>query len=103
MAAPIGQPPFQCAVAGASGLLAQPWSAFVTKLVDAVKAASSDAEGGVITLGTYTKAVLPTATTPGQMIYVSDATGLHVTGSVCFSTAAGAVNWIDTTTGVIVV
>lgn len=58
---------------------------------------------GMVTLGSFTKAALPTATKAGQMIFVSDATGAHVTGSLCFSSAAGTASWIDVTTGVAVV
>jgi hypothetical protein len=49
------------------------------------------------------KGSLPAATGAGQVLYVSDATGLHVTGSLCFSTAADNTHWIDVTTGVAVV
>lgn len=68
--------------------------------------ASSLTSVGVLTapqLHSYAKASLPTATAAGQIIYVSDATGAHVTGSLVFSNATGASNWIDVTTGVAVV
>jgi len=55
---------------------------------------------GLTTLGSYAKAALPTATSVGQVIYVSDATGAHVTGSVAFANATGSANWIDVTTGI---
>jgi hypothetical protein len=50
--------------------------------------------------GPYLKAALPTALQAGQMIYVSDATGAHVTGSAAFWNGT---SWIDVTTGVAVV
>jgi hypothetical protein len=50
-------------------------------------------------LAVYAKASLPTGTA-GQVIYVSDATGAHVTGSLCFFNGTA---WIDVTTGVAVV
>lgn len=46
-------------------------------------------------LASYAKASLPTGST-GQVIYVSDATGAHVTGSVAFYNGT---HWIDVTTG----
>lgn len=55
-----------------------------------------------IGLGSFAKAALPTATAAGQVIYVSDATALHGTGSLAFSRAAGT-TWIDATTSVTVV
>ena len=54
-------------------------------------------------LPTYVKASLPIATSLGSLIYVSNATGAHVTGSVAFSNALDATHWIDLTTGVAVV
>jgi len=46
---------------------------------------------------TYTLATLPTVSDDGGVsIYVSDATGASLTGSLCFSN--GTV-WIDVTTG----
>lgn len=53
-------------------------------------------------LKSYTVATLPAATAAGQMIYVSDAVGASVTGSVCFSNDVGAEDWIDVTTGAVV-
>ena len=47
----------------------------------------------------YTKVTLPAVGSAGGLIYVSDATGLTLTGSLCFSNGA---NWIDVTTGTIV-
>lgn len=59
---------------------------------------------GLLQLKSYAKAAKPAATAVGQLIYVSDATGAHVTGSLCFSNAAsGTANWIDVTTGIAVV
>jgi len=57
---------------------------------------------GLVGLKSYLKGSLPSATVVGQVIYVSDATGAHVTGSMCFSNATGTGNWIDVTTGNIV-
>jgi hypothetical protein len=53
-------------------------------------------------LPSFIKTALPTADAVGELIYVSNATGAHVTGSICFSTATGTANWIDVTTGVAV-
>jgi hypothetical protein len=47
----------------------------------------------------YVKASLPAVGAAGGMIYVSDATGAHVTGSLAFSNGT---SWIDVTTGVAV-
>jgi hypothetical protein len=58
---------------------------------------------GLPQLPSYLKASLPTATAAGQVIYVSNATGASVTGSVCVANAVGAANWIDLTTGIAVV
>ena len=44
---------------------------------------------------TYTLATLPTATA-GLLIYVSDATGASLTGSLCFGNGT---NFVDVTTG----
>jgi hypothetical protein len=44
---------------------------------------------------TYTLATLPTATA-GLVIYVSDATGASLTGSLCFGNGS---NFVDVTTG----
>jgi hypothetical protein len=44
---------------------------------------------------TYTLATLPTATA-GLLIYVSDATGDSLTGSLCFGNGT---NFVDVTTG----
>jgi len=44
---------------------------------------------------TFTLATLPTATA-GLLIYVSDATGASLTGSLCFGTCT---NFVDVTTG----
>jgi hypothetical protein len=49
---------------------------------------------------TAVKTALPTVTPAGKLLYVSNATGLHVTGSLCFSNGT---SWIDVTTGVAVV
>ena len=54
---------------------------------------------GVPTLPTYTLGTLPAVGTGGGMIYVSDATGSGVTGSMCFSNGT---SWIDVTTGIAV-
>lgn len=47
----------------------------------------------------FAKASLPAVGAAGGMIYVNDATGAHVTGSLCFSNGT---SWIDVTTGVAV-
>lgn len=52
-----------------------------------------------LTTGPFSKASLPTAVAVGQPIYVSDATGAHVIGSLCFWNGT---SWIDCTTGVAV-
>jgi len=44
---------------------------------------------------TFTLATLPTATA-GLLIYVSDATGASLTGSLCFGNGT---NFVDVTTG----
>mgnify|MGYP001035301784 FL=1 len=44
---------------------------------------------------TFTLATLPTATA-GKLIYVSDATGASLTGSLCFGNGT---NFVDVTTG----
>ena len=44
---------------------------------------------------TFTLATLPTATA-GLLIYVSDATGASLTGSLCF---CNGTNFVDVTTG----
>jgi hypothetical protein len=51
-------------------------------------------------LTSYAVASLPVVGTAGGIIYVSDATGSGVTGSMCFS---NGVAWIDVTTGIGVV
>jgi hypothetical protein len=51
-------------------------------------------------LPSYLKTALPAVGTAGGMIYVSNATGAHVTGSACFSNGT---SWIDVTTGIAVV
>lgn len=64
--------------------------------------ASSLTSVGILTapqLQSYAKASLPSAVAAGQVIYVSDATGLHKTGSVAFSIATGTGSWVDVTTG----
>ena len=48
---------------------------------------------------TFTLATLPTATA-GLLIYVSDATGASLTGSLCFGNGT---NFVDVTTGAAVV
>lgn len=53
-----------------------------------------------VNLPSFAKASLPAVGTAGGAIYVSDATGLHVTGSMCFSNGT---SWIDVTTGIAVV
>lgn len=58
---------------------------------------------GLTTVGINAKSALPSATTAGQVIYVSDAAGLYNTGSLCFSIATGTGSWIDVTTGNIVI
>ena len=55
-------------------------------------------DNGFIT-PTYTLATLPTATA-GLVIYVSDATGASLTGSLCFGNGS---NFVDVTTGAAVV
>ena len=55
--------------------------------------------GDIPTLPTYTVGTLPGVGSGGGMIYVSDATGASVTGSMCFSNGT---SWIDVTTGVAV-
>ena len=50
----------------------------------------------ISTAGTYTLATVPAVGAGGGTIYVSDATGDSLTGSLCFSN--GTV-WIDVTTG----
>ncbi len=54
---------------------------------------------GIPVLPIYTVSTLPTGVLAG-MIYVSDATGAHVTGSLCIYNGT---DWIDQTTGVAVV
>jgi hypothetical protein len=61
---------------------------------------------GPVTVSSYAKASLPTPTAVGEMIYVNDATGAHVTGSLAFAvfTVTGPTGpWIDVTTGTKVV
>ena len=57
--------------------------------------------GAFVNTDGYHKASLPTALYPGQMIYVVDATGAHVTGSMAFWNANTG-HWIDVTTGIAV-
>ncbi len=57
---------------------------------------------GLAGFKSYAKGSLPLATAVGQVIYVSDATGAHVAGSLAFANATGAANWIDVTTGLAV-
>ncbi len=54
---------------------------------------------GVPTVPSYVKASLPAVGSGGGLIYVSDATGASVTGSLCFSNGT---SWIDVTTGIAV-
>jgi hypothetical protein len=49
----------------------------------------------IVKSSTYTLATLPTATA-GLLIYVSDATGASLTGSLCFGNGT---NFVDVTTG----
>ena len=51
--------------------------------------------------GPFVKASLPTGT-PGQVIYVLNATGMHVTGSLAFYDGNTS-SWIDVTTGLAIV
>lgn len=60
----------------------------------------TDAPPLAITNASYAKASLPSATHVGQQIYVNNATGAHVTGSLAFWNGT---NWIDVTTGVAIV
>ena len=53
---------------------------------------------GTMLAASYVKASLPGGVT-GDVIYVSDATGAHVTGSLAFYNGT---SWIDVTTGVAV-
>ena len=62
---------------------------------------STQGFGALVNTDGYHKASLPTALFPGQMIYVVDATGAHVTGSMAFWNANTG-HWIDVTTGVAV-
>lgn len=55
---------------------------------------------GVPVVPTYTVGTLPAVGAGGGIIYVSDAVGASVTGSLCFSNGT---SWIDVTTGVAVV
>lgn len=56
--------------------------------------------GMPLKLKSYTVATVPSvAGTAGQIIYVSDATGASVTGSLCYSNGT---SWIDVTTGIAV-
>lgn len=55
--------------------------------------------GYLVESAAFYKASLPTADYLGQSIYVADATGAYVTGSLCFWNGT---NWIDVTTGVAV-
>ena len=87
------------AVSGTSALAA----VTATTLSATAVTATSLTVSGLIGAKSYTLVTLPTATAVGQVIYVSNATGAHVTGSLCFSNAVGAANWIDVTTGVAVV
>ena len=57
---------------------------------------------GPNTLTSYVKGSLPPYTVAGALIFVSDATGAHVTGSQCFSVTGPTGPWIDVTTGVAV-
>ncbi len=55
---------------------------------------------GAVTLNSFTVLTVPDATaSTAQCIFVSDATGAHVTGSLCFSNGT---DWIDVTTGIAV-
>jgi len=54
-------------------------------------------------LGLYTVGSLPAYTTQGEIIFVSDAIGAHVTGTLCFSVTGPTGPWIDSTTGLPVV
>lgn len=67
---------------------------------DAAAPLASPTFTGVPALPTYTiGGGLPAVGSGGGMIYVSDATGSGVTGSMCFSNGA---SWIDVTTGIAV-
>ena len=55
--------------------------------------------GGPVALKSYTKNALPTVVT-GAIIFVSNASGAHITSTVAFGNTS---NWIDVTTGNIVV
>ena len=56
-------------------------------------------DNGFVT-SSYTVATVPTTATAGLVIYVSDATGASLTGSLCFGN--GSV-FVDVTTGAAVV
>jgi hypothetical protein len=76
-------------LAGASALLAKDNSGVMSFDVQ---------NDGVCLFRSFTLATLPAVTSGGQ-IFVSDATGASLTGSMCFSN--GTV-WIDPTTGLAV-
>lgn len=57
---------------------------------------------GLPQLPSYVKTALPSATAVGQVIYVSNATGAHKTGSLAFAIATGTGSWVDVTTGTFV-
>jgi hypothetical protein len=71
----------------------------ITDLGTTVATVATPTFTGTVGFPTYTIGTLPAQAT-GHQIYVSDATGLTLTGSMCFSN--GTV-WIDVTTGVLVV
>ena len=54
---------------------------------------------GLFKPGVYFKASLPAATAIGQVIFVSDAIGLHHTGSLAFALGLNNTQWTDVTTG----
>ena len=63
-------------------------------------AAMLNGTNGPVANQSYLKATLPSAASNiGGTIYVSDATGAHVTGSLAFSNGT---SWIDVTTGIAV-
>ena len=73
--------------------------AFVVSVPAAFVAPGSVAATTEFIAPSYVKASLPAAGSGGGMIYVSDATGAHVTGSLAFSNGT---SWIDVTTGIAV-
>lgn len=71
----------------------------VTSSLTSVGTLTSLNVNGLAQFKSYAKASLPSATAAGQVIYVSDATGAHKTGSLAFAIATGTGSWVDVTTG----